>query len=338
MIKKVGAIVLAILMLTSSAAFASSQVTKKYNIKTDDPSYTSYTIDSIGKGELKEIPKQVDNSFFTIKKISDVKVVLDKKTVPIKKVWKNLPEKKLSKNMKKYKGLPLIKTTWEKTKEAKRNRLTGTYTVKGAIKKPQFPEYRDIKGNINGVGKTVKGKLVEVKKIKDYTKPFKVTATFIGDEDVEYYLLDSTKIPVNPTTPEFIGYENVILDSLGLNPGTHKITKGEWLGDYTIDDNGNTVRLARFTGFSIANSLTAFYEEEIDDEALMTETYEATCLYGNYEKPMYDVTITCIYGRTALKTERVIATAIFLAAVIGGVMLVIIKKKKKKLDKENTTT
>ena len=68
--------------------------------------------------------------------------------------------------------------------------------------------------------------------------------------------------------PDFSGYKKIILDHLELPPEHFEIEEGHWTGPY-IEENGQTVRYAEFTG-TVKNlkDYTAYYGAE--DDLLIT--------------------------------------------------------------------
>lgn len=61
----------------------------------------------------------------------------------------------------------------------------------------------------------------------------------------------------------FHGYKKIILDYLELSPEYFEIEEGHWTGPY-IEENGQTVRYAEFTG-TVKNlkNYTAYYGAEV---------------------------------------------------------------------------
>jgi len=160
-----------------------------------------------------------------------------------------------------------------------------------------------------------------------------VTAKFIGDPDVAYYKLEDTKIPNNPETPTFEGYQETILRHLNYNPADYHITDGKWSSNY-VTENGQTVRYAEFSGLRKASDWTAYYEEELTADSPALATYDAVATYTNGMKDTsYEVMITVDYEKVGLTLLQKILLASAAIIVLGGLtaaILLIIRKKRNK--------
>ena len=169
--------------------------------------------------------------------------------------------------------------------------------------------------------------------ISSYSKPFTVTAKFIGDSDVAYYKLDDTQIPNNPKTPTFEGYQETILRHLNYNPADYRITDGKWSSNY-VTENGRTVRYAEFSGLRKASDWTAYYEEELSTDSPALATYDAVATYTNGIKDTsYEVMITVDYeevGLSLLQKVLIVTAGIAILSIIIGLILMILKKKMEK--------
>ncbi|MGN0713922.1 MAG: hypothetical protein ACI4LJ_09055 [Anaerovoracaceae bacterium] len=318
--------------------YAASVITREYDIQTTNPDYNSYTVENIGTGDLKDIPVTVENGFFTVKRVTDIKIDLISEEVPEEAVFENLLEKKLPAEAEKFKTkdgteLNLIDTEWT---DYEREAATGTLTKKGYDSEPTFPETTEITATLeNGETITTTGKLSHVEiSGSSYTKDFSVTGKFVGDSDVDYYDLNGTLIPNNPDSPQFTGYESIILQHFGLNPAAYNITSGVWTSDY-MEENGQTVRYAKFSGLRKANDWTAYYEEELTDSSPNRLLYTATCYYGVQKEALYNVHVTVEYGKTEIIVGRVVAASIGFLVIAGLVaFLLLFLSKKKKKEKE----
>ena len=87
------ALILCAVLFASAFAYAEDVITREYEFQTTDPSYESYTVENIGKGDLKEIPATVENGFFTVKRVTDIKIKLLSEEKPEKIIYENLLEK-----------------------------------------------------------------------------------------------------------------------------------------------------------------------------------------------------------------------------------------------------
>ena len=339
--KRITAIFICIMLLCTSVVYAASVITKEYDFQTSDPNYESYTIDNIGKGDMKDIPVTVENGFFTVKRVTDIKIKLISEEIPEEAIYEDLLSKKLPEEADKYesedgKMLDLVDTKWE---DYNREAITGTLTKKGYDEKPDFPATKELSFTLdNGTVIRTTGKLKSVSVSgQSYSKDFSVTGKFIGDPDVSYYDLNGTLIPNNPSSPLFHGYEAIILKHFGMNPSNYRITSGEWTTDY-IEEEGQTVRYAKFSGQRAANDWTAYYEEELTESSPNKILYKATCYYGAQKEAIYNVHVTVEYGKTEIIVGRVVIASVGLLVVAGllaFLLLFLARKKKPKEDDEN---
>ena len=338
-LKKILVTLMCLMLISTSFALAEEKIVKEYEFQTTNPDYESYTIDNIGSGDMKDIPETVENGFFTIKRVTDIKIKLLSEEVPEEVIYENLVEKALPEDADEYKTedgttLKLLDTEWE---EAEREAVTGTYTMKGYNRQPEFPATRQFTATLaDGSQVTATAKLQKVEASgQSYTKDFTVDAKFIGDSDVAYYDLDGTLIPNNPASPMFEGYERVILTYFGMDPNEHKITSGKWLTDY-IEEDGVTVRYASFSGKKLAGDWTGYYKEELTESSPSPVIYTATCYYGENIDPLYNVLVTVEYGKTEIIIERVAAASCGLVVTAGLIafILAFLAKKKKKQEEE----
>lgn len=336
-LKRIAAAVLALTLLCTSAASASSVITKQFEFQTSNPDYASYTAEDIGSGDLKDIPATVENGFFSLKRVTDIKVKLLSEEVPEKAVFQDLLKKELPQKAKTYKTedgkvLKLVDTEWEKSE---RGAASGTYTMKGYDRQPEFPKTKEITATLaNGKTITTTGKLTSVRASgQSYAKDFSVVAKFVGDADVDYYILDGTRIPNDPASPRFSGYESVILKHLGLNPESYRITSGEWAGDYR-KENGKTVRYAKFSGQKKAGDWTATYQETLTQNSPNRFLYQATCYYGIKKEAVYHVQVTAEYGKTEIIVGRVVAASVAVLVLAGLITFFLLLMARKRGPKE----
>lgn len=343
-IKKILVTLMCIMLLSTSLAFAEDVIVKEYDFQTKNPEYSSYTIENIGEGDMKDVPLTVENGFFTVKRVTDVKINLLSEDAPEditeEVLYEYLDKKELPEGTNEMvlddgTILQLLDTKWE-AKE--RTPITGTSTKKGHENKPDFPKTKEVSAELeDGTVITAVAELVEVKATgQSYAKEFSVTGKFIGEPDVSYYVLDGTRIPNNPETPKFKRYEDTILKVFGMNPSKYKITSGEWTSDY-IEEDGNIVRYATFKGYRLTNDWTAYYKEKMTDESPNVATYTATCTYGKKIEPTYNVHVTVEYGKTEIIIGRVVGTSVGLAVIAGlaAFIIVFLTRKKKQEESDN---
>lgn len=321
----------ALMMFVLTTQFASAAIEKEYTFTTTDADYAMKTVEDLGKGEMKDIPKQIKAGWFKVSEASGITYTLERKVDPEEVVYENLLEKKLPEDAEQIekdgKVLKLADTKWE---SADRTALTGTRTIKGSDEKPAFPETKEVSASLSdGTVITATCRLKSVQQSgSSYAKPFTVTARFVGEPDVDYYEFGGKEIPNNPSSPAFEGYESAILKALGLNPNSYKINSGKWTSDYK-EENGNTVRYAEFSGLRKAKDWTAYYEEVMTESSPNLEVYTATCKYGSKET-VYTITAKVTYDKsrfTALGIIAVGSAAVIIAAVFIVLILALIKRK-----------
>ncbi|MEY8367014.1 hypothetical protein AALA22_15390, partial [Anaerovoracaceae bacterium 41-7] len=262
-----GLCLILLLLLTSltSSVYAGSMTTKAWTITTDQD-YANITLDDLGEGELANMTAEIDEDGRTFKAVKVTASVISKsEPVTVKKTYTNLTDKKVKQSiMKSGEKLKLDDVEWT---EHRRHAATGTLTYSGD-KRPAAPKTKELVASLpDGKEISVIGKLQRIEQTgTSYSKPFTVTAKFIGDPDVAYYKLEDTKIPNNPETPTFEGYQETILRHLHYNPADYRITDGKWIGNY-VTENGRTVRYAEFSGLRKASDWTAYYEEELTENS-----------------------------------------------------------------------
>ncbi|NCF00648.1 hypothetical protein, partial [Emergencia sp. 1XD21-10] len=225
--KRVMGLCLILLLSLTSTAYAGSMTTKAWTITTGQD-YANITLDDLGKGELVNTAEiHEDGKTYEAVKVT-ASVISKSEPVTVKKTYTNLTDKKVQQSITKSgEKLKLDDVEWT---EHHRHAATGTLTYKGSDKRPDAPKTKEITTSLpDGSEISVVGKLQDIKQTgSSYSKPFTVTAKFIGDSDVAYYKLDDTQIPNNPKTPTFEGYQETILRHLNYNPADYRITDGKW--------------------------------------------------------------------------------------------------------------
>ncbi|NBH61813.1 hypothetical protein D1155_09135 [Anaerotruncus sp. 80] len=331
--KRVTVLCLIFLLSLTSSVYAGSMTTKAWTITTDQ-AYANITLDDLGKGELANMTAEIDEDGRTYKAVKVTANVVGKsEPVTVKKTYTNLTDKKVQNSITKSgEKLKLDDVEWT---EHRRNAATGTLTYKGSDKRPDAPKTKEITTSLPDGGEiSVVGKLQDIKQTgSSYSKPFTVTAKFIGDPDVAYYKLENAKIPNNPETPTFEGYQETILRHLNYNPADYRITDGKWKGNY-VTENGQTVRYAEFSGLRKVSDWTAYYEEELTADSPALATYDAVATYTNGMKDIsYEVMVTVDYeevGLSLLQKVLIVTAGIAILSIIIGLILMILKKKMEK--------
>lgn len=334
--KRILTVILILFAFATQFAFAAQkEVTKEYTFVTNKDAEIEF--EDIGKGDLSEIPLSIDVSGKTYNAVS-ADFSLAKKPEEVKKEYKDLDKKEVPESIEKDGDVFSLATV--KWTEEKRTAASGTKRYYGYNTKPQAPEEKEITATLpNGKSITVTGKLVDIKRVKgDFNKPFSVTAKFIGEPDVENYILpDGSKIPNDETIPVFKGYEDVILKNLGYSSQNYRITAGKWISDYYTDESGETCREAQFTGTQRGTDWVATYREELTESSPQKTSYAAVATYTAGEMTVKAV-VTYEKESGISKTVLIIAGTLLALMVIAGVIscvLMTAKKRKKEETEED---
>lgn len=328
--------ILILIAFATQFAFAAQTETKEYTFVTNKDAEIEF--EDIGKGNLSDIPLSIEVDGKTYNAAS-AEFSLEKKPTEIKKSFKDLDKKEIPQTIeKKGEVLSLANITWT---ENKRTPANGTQRYYGYNAQPDAPAEKEITATLpSGKSITVTGKLVGIQRVKgDFDRPFSVTAKFIGEADVENYILpDGSKIPNDETIPVFKGYEDVILKNLGYSSQNYRITDGKWISDYYTDDNGETCRNAKFTGTQRETDWIATYRETLTESSPQYATYDAKCIYRG-DKMTVKAVVTYEKESGISKTVLIIAGTLLALMVIAGVIsgvLMTAKKRKKEEAKEQT--
>ena len=276
--RRILTVVLILFVLQAQFAFAAQkEVTREYTFVTNKDAELTFA--DIGKGDLSEIPLTIEASGKRYQAAA-AEFSLEQEPEKVKETYEDLTAKDVPESIEKDgKVYTLTDVKWTETK---RTAATGTKRYYGYPAKPDAPAEKEITATLpDGSRITVTGKFVDIRRVQGgFDKPFAVTAKFIGDPDVENYILpDGSKIPNDETIPVFKGYEDVILKNLGYSPKNYRITGGKWITDYYTDDNGETCRKATFTGTQRGTDWVATYREILSDASPSLVTYTAACTY-----------------------------------------------------------
>ena len=333
--KRILTTVLIFFVLTTQIAFATQkEVTKEYTFVTNKDAEIEFS--DIGKGDLSEIPLEIEIEGKTYHAVS-ADFSLAKKPTEVKKTYEDLDKKEVPETIKKDgEELKLIATKWTETK---RTAATGTKRYYGYNTQPEAPATKEITATLpNGKTITVTGNFVDIKRVKgDFTKPFEVTAKFIGDEDVESYILpDGSKIPNDESIPAFRGYEDVILKNLGYSTKNYRITSGKWISDYYTDDNGETCRKAKFSGTQRGTDWVATYRETLTEDSVQYATYTADCTYRSDDMTVKAVVTYEKEGMSFLMKALLIGSAaVIILAIFFILILGRIRKKEENAERKD---
>lgn len=325
--KRILAAVLSLIVLSTASAFA---VEKEYTFTTTDSDYAGYTVDDIGKGDLEGIPTKIQKNWYSSNAAKSITFSLISSTEPQEVTYENLAEKKLPEGSEEIeKGGKTFKLSDTKWESVGRTAITGTSTIQGSDKKPEFAASKKVTATLaDGSTVTADCKLIKVEQSgRSYSMPFTVSAKFYGDSDIDYYVFGTAYIPNNPSSPVWQGFESQVLKELGLSSSEYVITGGKWTSDYE-NENGATVRYAEFSGIRKSSDWTAYYKEDAVNEKI----YTATCTYEPEAAEYtviatvdYSITHISLFGKVAIGSAAVIVIAGLIALILG-----LIGKKDKK--------
>ena len=336
---KIMGLSLILTLLMGSYAYAAQPVVKEYTFSTENNSYESLTLEELAGGTYGDIPLTIEEGgkSYTAASVS-FSHISTKEPVTKEEEFSSLTEKTLPKTKTFLEGeLTLSDAEWT---EHKRLPAEGSKTYRGYVNKPDVPEEMNITAALSdGSNITVLGKLQKVEKESSgYTESFTVDAVFYGDEDVDSYILDGIEIPNNPASPVFEGYEKVILKALGYPVnGEYVLTGGKWTSDY-LEEDGQTVRYAEFSGLRESGNWTAYYKEILTGDSPHLKTYSAIATYTNgITKPVHEVKAVITYEEEKQGNMGKILTAsafVIISAACITMILMVLSKKKKEKEKE----
>lgn len=297
---------IALVLIMSINAFASTNITKEYKYDSTFGEYekANYMDKEFNSGANKYKAKSVT---YKIEKYID-------SPENVIKNYSSLNEKKVAKDIKENGFSYELKST-----DYKENKGTHTETF---INADQIPNTFDVKLND---GKIAIGTLSENKESMSNTldRTLSLPAIFYGDSDVAYYLYNGIRVP-SSSAPAFDNYQSIVLNSLGLNSNDYTINSAQWTSDY-YSLNGQTVRNAVFTGLQ---------RSKINEVTYEYTTYDAKAIYKlNDKKAKVKAVAIVEFEKAGLSTTTKIVIAVgllILALAIVLILMVLAKKRKKK--------
>lgn len=226
--------------------------------------------------------------------------------------------------------LRLVSATWIQQPQEKH---TGYVDMGYSPTQPGFEETSTFTAED---GTEFVGHLVKVEQTGDYQwVSTELPATYHGWPDVKGVYLGNLVLPHNDLEPVYEGYENDILDYLGLDPSTHRITGAAWTGSWQAQPGEDMMmRPAIFDLQVYAAGWVGVYEDDAENQ---TGAALATYRLGEDENTdgLYHWRVTAHYHPmlSALQAAAaVLGVALLIAALI--VLLFILSRKRKEQTKK----
>ena len=221
--------------------------------------------------------------------------------------------------------LQLVSATWIQQPQEKH---TGYVDMGYSPTQPKFEETSTFTAED---GTEFVGHLVKVEQTGDYQGvSTEIPATYHGWPDVKGIYLGNLVLPHNDSAPVYQGYETDILDYLGLDPSTHRITGAAWTGSWQGQPGEDMmIRPAVFDLQVYAAGWVGVYEDDVEDQS---GTALATYRLGEDENTdgLYHWRVTAHYHPmlSALQAAAaVLGVALLIVALI--VMIFILSRKRK---------
>mgnify|MGYP000781754522 CR=1 FL=1 len=228
--------------------------------------------------------------------------------------------------------LQLVSATWIQQPQEKH---TGYVDMGCSPTQPKFEETSTFTAED---GTEFVGHLVKVEQTGDYQwVSTEIPATYHGWPDVKGIYLGNLVLPHNDSAPVYQGYETDILDYLGLDPSTHRITGAAWTGSWQGQPGEDMmIRPAVFDLQVYAAGWVGVYEDDVGDQS---GTALATYRLGEDENTdgLYHWRVTAHYHPmlSALQAAAaVLGVALLIVALI--VMIFILSRKRKDAKKRKT--
>ena len=200
---------------------------------------------------------------------------------------------------------------------------------------PTQPKFEETSTFTAEDGTEFVGHLVEVEQTGDYQWiSTEIPATYHGWPDVKGIYLGNLVLPHNDLEPVYEGYENDILDYLGLDPSTHHITGAAWTGSWKGQPGEDMmIRPAVFDLQVYATGWVGVYEDDAENQSGVAL---ATYRLGGDENTdgLYHWTVTAHYHPmlSALQAAAaVLGVALLIAALVA--LLFILSRRRKETNK-----
>lgn len=295
-----------------------------------DEQFEQYIVRSSEKFELKDISYEVIS-----KKPKKEKIVVTRTvtTDPIKDTY--TPKETISED-----GVTYTLAGMEEREVAVQapytQTVTGQITYNSAVSQQQVPKTYDVKVKDDLTGETVMV-TCDFENLTEGSPVWKESTIDIVYEsyDSDFFVLSNALIPKNENQPPLVGYEDALLQSVGMSSATTKIIGLQWNGE-AYEEDGVMYRNAIATIKTFVPSYIANYKGKIvhDEEngTIYVLHYE-----GSYEQESdtefdYEIKATAMYQLVQeSNTGKVLIGSlliILLAALIVLSVYVISQKNK----------
>lgn len=218
--------------------------------------------------------------------------------------------------------------------------VTGQITYNSVVSQQQVPKTYDVKVKDNFTNETVTVTCT-FDNIIEGSPVWKDSSIDIVYEsyDSDFFVLSNALIPKNENQPPLAGYEDVLLQSVGMSPETTKITGLQWNGE-AYEENGVMYRNAIATVKIFTPSYIAKYTGKIVHEQEKGKIY-VVHYEGNYEQESdsefdYEIKATAMYQPLEeSNTGKVLVGSLLIILLIALIILIVyvISKKNKENEK-----
>ena len=321
--------------ITSTVALAASETITEEQVYTTTSENDAYPFES--EMEKNGITYVLNN--ITYDTVSQ-KEVTKPETITVEQNFEHLRNQKVKQEMTvdrdgKELVLQLTDVQFEPVTFTTGERITITNSTDFGYssKRPDVPQTKEITYGHNDNKLVAKASLVDVVQEESrWRDGYTIQGRYYGDTDCAYYQFENTQIPntLDGSVP-YVGYEDSILQSLGLSPDNYQINNATWDGEPTVE-NGVTVRNAIFHCSQYVSHYIANYEATIAEQI---NGYNATATYSTEtEIPTGEIEYTVKAVAEYVEEDRLPLTMItvgvvLLALIIIGILFLLRHRKRK---------
>ena len=205
--------------------------------------------------------------------------------------------------------------------------LTHTETYGFRTSQPDVPSTWQIDYVDNGEEKQATASLAAISASDTrWQDGYQFNAIYYGDADVLYYDFNGSLIPNNETGVPYLGYEEIILNSLSLSTSNTQINSATWTGTVL---NGRT---AVFNCSMLGSEYAATYTVTVPNHKTV---YNVNAEYALADvNEAYEIKATAIYKKDymAIFAKAFLGLIIIAALIIIGILFAMRKRRRKKED------